>query len=381
MSLGTDAGVIEEALRETAARLSEQIRSRRLVARTVGRHLLRRLGSDDWIKSPLLTSFLRPVDLPGLWRPSGDEMRHVLSRRTELGPAATTLDLLEEALKDFETRSVGGVGQWFRELTGLRGYWFDKRMQTLEFEMYAAVAMEWADVTILQRNRARKTPDFVARAEGLIIVGDAKLLLGKYWPLKIVTTMLRALEEDFGVTPAGSVIVVPRGRDVDPQRLEDEVANLSVGTLAEAVQAVAAGSPSFPLTRSLVMERATERDRAHGQRAFPAHLPAGGDERRALFDSLWTRAEAIRKACEEAWDQCEAYGVGERDAERRLDVAFVAGEYFLLHEDLGPTQALVRGWLQSEVWPAHPRRTVVMASTEMLKPVWLANPLLAGARQ
>ena len=375
-----DGRGIQQALKETAARLSEEIRSKPLVARAMGRHLLRRLASDDWIKSPLLTSFLKPMSPPRLWRPGPSEIPHVRSRHNELGRGATALDALEDTLKDFDRRSVGGVSQWFKGLGHLTGYWFDKRMQTFTFEIYAAGAMEWADVAILERDPARKTPDFVAQAWGLIIVGDAKLLLGKYWPLKIVTTMLDALEQEFGLKEVSGVIVVPSTKDIHPESLEEEVSNLTVDTLVEATGGVAAGSPSFAVTRSLVMERATERDRAYGRRAFAGHLP--DDERwRPFFDSLSTRAAAIRKACEEAWDQCETYDAGEWPSERRLDVAFVAGEYFLLHEDLAPTQALVREWLQSEVWPAHPRRSLVMASQEVLQPVWFVNPLLQTGQE
>ncbi len=380
MSLGMNSYALQHALKEAGSRLSGAICSKPFVSRAMGRHLLRRLASGDWIKSPLLTSFLRPMTLPHLCRPSGDDIRHAVLRLDELGPGATTLDALEQALEDFDRRSVGALRQWFKELRGLTGYWFDKRMQTLEFEMCAAAAtMEWADVTILDRDPPRKTPDFLARTGGLIIVADAKLLLGKYWPIKIVRTMVHALEENFGLTAARGVIVVPSGRQIKPESLEEEVANLSVGTLVGAVEAVAGGSPSFPLTCSLVMERATERDRAYSQRAFAGHLP-DDKQWRPFFDSLSTKAETIRRACQEAWDQCGAYGVGEWALGQRLDVAFVAGEYFLLHEDLGPTQALLRAWLQSEVWPAHPRRAVVMASTEMLKPVWFLNPALRPAQ-
>lgn len=375
-----DARVIQQALRQTAGRLSEEIRSRPLVARAVGGLLLRRLKADDWIKSPLLTSFLRPMTLPHLWRPSPSEIRHVLCRDSEMGRGATSLDALEETLKDFDRRSVGGVGQWFKELAGLRGYWFDKRMQTLAFEMYAAVAMEWADVTKLERRAVRKTPDFVARARGLIIVADAKLLLGKYWPLKIVHTMLRTLEESFGLAEVGGVIVIPCRRDIEPELLDAEVEKLTVDSLVSAVAALAGGTASFRVTPNLVMERATVWDRFYGIRAFAAHLPGGGEEWRALFDSLSAGVDAIARASEEAWGQCDAYVLQESGSERRLDVAFLAAEYMLLHQDLAATQRLVWAWLESRVWPVRPQRSVVLASTEMLNPVWFVNPLLRRAQ-
>lgn len=194
-------------------------------------------------------------------------MRHVISKQRELQPGATALDAFEDLLSRFDKRAVGGAKRWFGDLAGLRGYWFDKRMQTLSLEM------------------------------------------------------------------------------------------LSVAD-------------------NLVVERATPTDLLYGQRAFPAHLPDTNEEWRALFDSLSSGIEGIRQACLKAWAQCEAYDVQESASERRLDVAFVAGEYFLLHEDLAPTQSQVRDWLQSEVWPAHPRRAVVLVSREMLQPVWLINPLL-----
>ena len=366
---------VQEPLRKAAARLSEEISSRPFVSRALGSLLLRRLAADDWIKSPLLTSFLRPVTPPRLWKPTEEDMRHVTSRHREL-QGTTTLDGLEDSLRDFDKRAVGGAKRWFRDLAGLRGYWFDKRMQTLDFEMFAAVAMDWAEVARLERDPARKTPDLMARAQGLIVVADAKALLGRYWPVKIVQTILRALEENFSQETVGRIIVVLSNMDVQPELLEREVDQLTVDSLAAAVDVVATIGGSFGLTDNLVVERATPTDLLYGQRAFPGHLPDTNEEWRALFDSLSSGIEGIRQACLKAWAQCEAYDVQESASERRLDVAFVAGEYFLLHEDLAPTQSQVRDWLQSEVWPAHPRRAVVLVSTEMLQPVWLINPLL-----
>jgi hypothetical protein len=215
----------------------------------------------------------------------------------------------------------------------------------------------------------------VARAQGLIVVADAKALLGRYWPVKIVQTMLRALEENFGLDTVGCIIVVLSNMDVQPDLLEREVDQLAVDSLVDAVEVVANGGGTFPLTSNLVVEHATPTDLFYGHRAFPAHFPDAKEEWRALFDSLSSGIEGIRQACLKAWAQCEAHDAQESASERRLDVAFVAGEYFLLHEDLAPTQRQVRDWLQSEVWPSHPRRAVVLVSTEMLQPVWLINPL------
>jgi hypothetical protein len=361
--------------KEAAARLSEEISSRPFVSRALGSLFLRRLAADDWIKSPLLTSFLRPVTPPRLWKPTEEDMRHITSRHKEL-QGTTTLDGLEHTLRDFDKRAVGGAKWWFRDLAGLRGYWFDKQMQTTSFEMLFMATMDWAEVTRLERDPARKTPDFVARAPALIIVADAKSLLGKYWPLKIVQTMLRALEEDFGLETVGRIIVVLSNMDVQPELLEHEVDQLAVDSLVDAVEVVANGGGNFPLTANLVVERATPTDLFYGQRAFPAHLPDTNEEWRALFDSLSSGIEGLRQACLKAWAQCEAYDVQESASERRLNVAFVSGEYFLLHEDLAPTQSQLRDWLQSEIWPARPRRAVVLVLREMLQPVWLINPLL-----
>ena len=280
-------------------------------------------------------------------------------------------------MADFDKRAVGGAKWWFRDLAGLRGYWFDKRMQTIGLEMLAIGAMDWAEVTRLERDPPRKTPDLVARAPGLIVVADAKSLLGRYWPVKIVQTMLRTLEENFGLETVGRIIVVLSNMDVQPELLEREVDQLTVDSLVDAVEVVANGGGNFPLTANLVVERATPTDLLFGQRAFPAHFPDTNEEWKALFDSLSSGIEGIRQACLKAWAQCEAYNVQESASERRLDVAFVSGEYFLLHEDLAPTQKQVHDWLQSEIWPVHPRRAVVLVSTEMLQPVWLMNPLLS----
>jgi hypothetical protein len=73
-------------------------------------------------------------------------MRHVISKERELQPGTTALDALEDLLSRFDKRAVGGVRGWFGDLAGLRGYWFDKRMQTLELEMLSvAVPMDWAE--------------------------------------------------------------------------------------------------------------------------------------------------------------------------------------------------------------------------------------------
>jgi hypothetical protein len=197
------------APKEAAAWLSREIGSRTLVSRALGALLRRRLASDDWIKSPLLTSFLRPMTPPRLWRPSEEDVRHVLSREREIPPGATPLDALEDLLSRFEKRAIGDVRRWFRDLRGMRGYWFDKRMQTLEYEMLSvSVPMDWAEVTRVERDPAHKTPDLVATAQGLTVVAEAKALLGKYWPVKIVQTMLRSLEENFGLETVGLIIVV-----------------------------------------------------------------------------------------------------------------------------------------------------------------------------
>jgi hypothetical protein len=303
-------------------------------------------------------------------------MRHAISRYEELQQrGGMMLDVLEYILPEFDERAAGGARQWFRELAGHKGYWFDKRMQALGLEMISATAMEWAEVTRIERDPPRKTPDLVARAPGLIIVADAKSLLGKYWPLKIVQTMLQTLEENFGLEAAGHIIVVLSNVDVQPELLEREVHELTVDSLVAAVEVVATAGGSLPLTRNLVVERATSTDLFYGHRAFPAHFPDGKEEWRALFASLSSGIEGIRQACREAWAQCETHPLQESASERRLDVAFVSGEYLLLHEDLSPIQQQVRDWLQSEVWPAHPRRAVVLVSTELLQPVWLTNPL------
>jgi hypothetical protein len=335
---------------------------------------------NDWIKSPLLTSFLRRVTLPRLWRPSAEEMRHVISRYKEIQQqGGTGLDIFEYILPEFDKRAAGGVKAWFKGLAGLKGYWFDKRMQALGAEMLAATSMDWAQVTRIERAPPRRTPDLMARAPGLVVVADAKALLGRYWPLKIVQTMLRTLEESFGVETVGRIIVVLSNIHVHPELLEQEVDQLSVDALRRAVDTVATvGGRSF-LTANLVVERATPSDLKYGQRAFPAHFPDSDEEWRALFDSLSSGIDGIRQACLKAWAQCEAYDAQESASERRLDVAFVSGEYFLLHEDLAPTQGQVRDWLQSEIWPVHPRRVVVLISEEMLRPVWFVNPALQGS--
>ena len=361
--------------KEAAAWLAQEISSKPFVSRALGTLLRRRLASDDWIKSPLLTSFLRFVTPPRLWRPSEEEIRHATSRYREL-QGATGLDLLEYVLTDFDKRAVGGVKRWFRDLAGLKGYQFDKRMQALGAEMHAATSMEWAEVARIERDPPRKTPDLVARAPGLIVVADAKSLLGRYWPIKIVETMLRALEENFGLETVGRIIVVLSNMDVQPDLLEREVDQLAVDSLVDAVEVVASIGSGFRLTDTLIVECATPTDLLYRKRAFPAHFPDTNEEWKVLFDSLSGGIEGIRQACLKAWAQCKAYDVQETVSERRLDVAFVSGEYFLVHEDLSPIQRQVREWLQSEVWPAHPGRAVVLVSPEMLQPVWFVNPLL-----
>jgi hypothetical protein len=368
---------IQEALTTAAVQLSKEIRARPFISRTVGPLLLRRLAEDDWIKSPLLTSFLRRVALPKLWRPSEEEMRHVIARYVEVvRQGGTGLDMFEHILPDFDKRAAGGVKAWFKDIAGLKGYWFDKRVQALGAEMVAATSVEWAEVKKIERAPPRQTPDLVARAPGLIIVVDAKSLLGRYWPLKVVQTMLRALEENFGLETVGRIIVVLSNIDVQPELLEREVDQLTVHSLVAAVDHVASVGGSLQLTASLVVDRATPTDLLYGQRAFPAHFPDDNEEWKALFDSLSSGIEGIRQACRKAWDQCEACDIQESASEHRLDVAFVSGEYFLVHEDLSPIQGHVRDWLQSEIWPVHPRRVVGLISEEMLRPVWFVNPLL-----
>jgi len=319
---------------------------------------------------------LQPLTIPRLWRPRKEEAAHVAARARELSPRTTALDVLEETLQRFDAGTVRGASAWFRELGGARGYWFDKRIHALTFEMFVAVAMEWAQVTKLPRPSAGKGPDLLAQMPGLMIVAEVKLLLGKYWPLKIVQTMLTVLRQCLGVPEAGDVFVWASRSEVHPDALEREVGALGVGELLDAIAAVGAAGTDVSLTANLSIGIRTSWERLMGVQALVARLPTGQHEWNALFDSMSTSFEGIRKACEEAWDQCSAYVAELPSSAQRLDVAALSCEYRLGHPDLAPTLDEVRIWLETEVWPYREAPSVVLAFQEMLAPVWLVNPHL-----
>lgn len=371
-----DGQAVRDALRQLAEALDKSIARSPRISRTVGPALRRRLRSDDWIKSPMLVSFLRPMKPPSPFENPPGVHQQALARFSEFPFGATSLYALESTLDRFEEESVSGTDNWIGELGDHSGYWLDKRLQSWGFEMAAMPRLRARCITKLPKLPATKSPDYAVSVPGMILVIDAKSIFGPTWPFKIVHIMLETLDEIVGWNCAGMVFVHPAAPNVDTAILEDEVARVRLDTVLEAIQQVAAASTGTLLTPSLAMSPRAPAERLLGLRAFRARLSLRPDENDALFASLRTPIATICGAAEDAWEQCSHYEHPDHGA-LRLDVAAIASENLPVILDFGRTELALRQWLHSEVWPKHPFRALCLYLTGQLNPTWLIGPAVA----
>ena len=336
----------------------------------------RRLQSDDWIKCPMLASFLQPMKAFSPLLNPPEVHQGILAQLRAMPPGATSLYGLESALRALDSESVCGIEHWFDELGNHEGYQLDKRLQSWSFEVVAMPRLASQRVVKLPKLPASKSPDYVVRVPGMTLVLEAKLIFGKTWPFKILQTMLDTLHRFAGWGDADSVFIHPTRKGVHTSVLEGEVASLSVETLLEATEKVATASTEIPLTPNLTMSPRTAIEGELGLRAFSARLPAALDERGALFASLRTPLATICRHAEDAWKQCAHY----RDptGSVQLDVAVIGSENLPVLMNGGRTEAALTEWLRSEVWPKHPLRALCLQFAGRLQPVWLLGPAVAS---
>jgi hypothetical protein len=371
-----DSGSVRRALKQHAEALDEAIAGSPRISRTVGPALRRRLRSDDWIKSPMLVSFLRPMKPPSPLENPPEVHQQVLARFSQFPLGATSLYALESALDQFEKESVSGTENWIGELRDHRGYWLDKRLQSWGFEMAAMPRLGAQRITKLPKLPASKSPDYVVSVPGMVLVMDAKSIFGATWPFKILHIMLETLDEIVGWNCAGMVFVHPTVQNVETGILEDEVARVGLDAVLEAIQQVGAASTETLLTPNLAMSPRAPAERLLGLRAFRARLSLRPDDNSALFASLRTPIATICGAAEDAWEQCGHYTHPDHGV-LRLDVAAIASENLPVVLDFGQTELALRQWLRSEVWPKHPFRAVCLYLTGQLNPIWLTGPAVA----
>lgn len=366
-----------DVLRQLAEGLAQAIAGSRRISRTLGPALRGRLQSDDWIKSPVLVSFLRPMKPPSPLENPPDVHQGIVAQVSDVPPGATSLYALESVLSDVDKESVSGIEHWFAELGHHEGYWLDKRLQSWSFEIAAMPRLRSQRIVKLPKLPASKGPDYVVRAPGVTLVMEAKLIFGPTWPLKILQTMLEALDDIAGWDEAGSVFVYPVDRDLDTSVLENEVATLAVDTLLHAISEVISRATDVLLTPHLVMSPRSVTERLLRLRAFSARLPSRPDQIDALFDSLRTPVDTIRRAAEAAWEQCA--GCRHPDGtELRLDIALIGSENLPVVVDFGRTELALKEWLGREVWPNQPFRGLCFYLTGRLHPVWLLGPAAAS---
>jgi hypothetical protein len=368
-----DGEGVPDILRQLAQGLNEAIAGSSWISRTLGPALRRRLQSDDWIKSPLLVSFLRPMRAPSPLQNPPHVHQGILATLTRTPPGATALYALESVLTAIENESVSGIEHWFHELGNHEGYSLDKRLHSWTFELAAMPRLESQRIVKLPKLPASRSPDYVVRAPRMTMVMEAKLIFGPTWPLKIVHIMLETLDEIVGWQNAGMVFVHPTGKNVTTSTLENEVAALTLDALLQAIEEVVGNSAEVLLSANLTMSLRTTIERELGIRALPVHLPSKPQDIDAVLASLKTPTDTICHAAEDAWQQCAHYEESDDD-QLRLDVALVGSENLPAVRDFGQVKFALRQWLLSEVWPQHPSRALCLYLTGRLWPVWLLDP-------
>ena len=85
--------IVLDRLSAAGAELSNHIAQFPAVKSALGPHLRARLRDEDWIKSPELCSFVRPLTLPEAPL-TPEQVQHVLAKQNMLSPDATSLDAL-----------------------------------------------------------------------------------------------------------------------------------------------------------------------------------------------------------------------------------------------------------------------------------------------
>lgn len=362
-------------LRLVAAGLIREIEARPRVDSSLGAWLKVRLAEDDWIKSLDLFNFTKPLheDPEPLWKPEPEILAHIQKQLAKFAPEATSLDALDHWLEAMQRHSVTGIRNWFDEIGGETGYWLDKRIHSVAWEMAAIASMiERSHVSKLRRSNKVGIPDYQIDLGPLILVAEVKAIFGRAWPLVVLRTMMRALIRVGGMTNAQEVMIVAENPDIPTLEIERQIADLKVDALIRTINEVAQTGREVMLTPGLVAVPRPEAARSLKLHASYLRIETADDFDREF--AIWTPSlEAIKNESVHAWEQCGEWKGVPSDA-MRLDVAAMTAEAWPGHPDLSPIQLLLRRWLEGEIWPTHPDRALVAKFGDILKPVWLVSP-------
>jgi hypothetical protein len=342
---------------------------------TFGPWLKTRLTDEDWIKSLDLFNFTKPLDVDPepLWKPEPETVAHIEKQLAKFPREATSLDALEHNLEAFARHSVKGIDNWFDEIGREAGYWLDKRIHSVAWEMAAIASMcEWSQVSKLRRSNKVGVPDYQIDLGSIILVAEAKTIFGRAWPLVVLRTMMRALIRVGGMTNAQEVMIVAENPNITTLEIERQIGDIKVDTLIRAINEIVQTGREVLLTPGLVAVPRTEAARTLKLHATYLRIEAAAD-----FDdefAIWMPSlEAIKNESVNAWEQCVKWE-GVPSGAMRLEVAAIAAEAWPGHPDLSSNQLLLREWLRDEIWPSHPNRALMAKFGDILDPVWFVSP-------
>lgn len=365
--------LVAERLREVAEDISRRLENCPTVVLYLGSHIRARLAMPDWIKSPELFTFAKPMQPLRLWRPTEEEAEHVQRKFQDLD-GLTTLEAFELNLA-LDVRDVVGFEGWFQELGGVTGVHFDRRLHALTSEIEAIGRLIEVGKVEKLRSKNSQRPDYVADVPNFTVRLEAKTILRRAWAVSILQTMLRALVELKALPCANEVMAIAVDPDMPTGQFDDWIGRLSVEELVTAV-AQASDGIEAELGPFRVVPR-SEVARELGLHATYIPVWSLEDFSRDLKYREPT-LEAFKFAAAGAWGQCEGYVV--HGAQKpMLDMAWISAEATVGHPDLSPIQAQIREWLENEIWPHYPFRAIGCSFPDLLGGAWFVNPNLSEA--
>lgn len=337
-----------------------------LVKNWLGAHLLKRLGTLDWIKSPELYNFGRPMaeDPPKYRGLTDEEIKRIEAPLAALPADATSLDGFEYLLAKVGEESVSGIAHWFAELGGAEGYAFDQRFNSLihEFRMMAPMLGRWK----IEKMAANGVgaPDYRMTWQHIRMFVDAKRLFGKSWPLKVFRTMIHAIKRYGGFEDATRVMVLAN------PGVEGRLDSIDAGEFIGSVLDVATGVKILaPVGGVRVIPRTALAERLG---VYASYRPLNSEADCAAEIESWKpNPDLFFDKIVEGWRQAEKHVVDHCD----VPVVALSGELLAGHPNLADNDAQIRSWLTEYVWPDHHRRALmVLYEDQSYRPEWYVEP-------
>ena len=368
--------IVLDRLSAAGAELSNHIAQFPAVKSALGPHLRARLRDEDWIKSPELCSFVRPLTLPEAPL-TPEQVQHVLAKQNMLSPDATSLDALEHSLTE-DVSIVSGIRNWFRDLRGVTGLELDRRLHALSAEMQAVATLpNFGTVEKLRRVGSGSRPDYLVRMSDTVLVIEVKALLGRAWAMGVVQTLMRALREVGEMVAVYEVIVQARSSAVTTGQIDLAVANVKITELIDAIERVASSGAVEAMGTHLTVAPRSAVARRQGVYSSFRDLVVPDDwldESRSRGPSMQT----VKGKANNAWGQCERYRQ-EADSNHQIHVAWLVGESWHVNPLLTTCHKDLTEWLSTDVWPNFQHRSLVADFTDSFLPVWFVpgSPIVA----